>query len=183
MAAEQKLRVFFKEYKSGWDIFLGRDRWEFHEGSYEDAYHRALLIAEKEDLDMVVVDPPDPTAFTMPNGSQTDPRARERKEYLKSIGAKFPGPVEYWAMQGNLPEVQRELDRGHDINEVSESGETPLYSAVASNELLTIEFLLMHGADFYGRSSEGMTALDLARKYNMVEMVQFLERWEKTINK
>ena len=65
---------------------------------------------------------------------------------------------------------------GADVNASAWRGGTPLMMAVASDQVDMLRILLEKGANRAAKSSNGMTALDFAKKKNATEMVALLEK-------
>jgi ankyrin repeat protein len=83
-----------------------------------------------------------------------------------------------WAAIGNRVEMARLLiQRGADVNHVDKKGMTPLLYAASIDfgNSAMIDLLLQSGAQTSARTKEGLTALDLARKYNHTHLLQSLE--------
>ena len=75
----------------------------------------------------------------------------------------------YQAVINNRPEVARLLiERGAKVNAVDKRGMTPLLYAASTDygDASIVNLLLKAGADPAARTKEGLTATDLARKYN-----------------
>jgi ankyrin repeat protein len=70
------------------------------------------------------------------------------------------------------------LDRGADVNVQDKLGMTPLLWAASSNfgDAQMIELLLASGAAADARNKDGLTALELARKYGHTTLAAALER-------
>jgi len=82
-----------------------------------------------------------------------------------------------WAAISNRLDIARLLiQRGAD-NHVDKKGMTPLRYAASIDygDPAMIELLLKSGAQAGARTKEGLTALDLARKYNHTHLVASLE--------
>ncbi len=82
------------------------------------------------------------------------------------------------AVLGNLVEIARLLiQRGADVNRVDTFGMTPLLYAASIDfgDSAMIDLLLKSGARPDARTKEGLTALDLARKYNHTHLFARLE--------
>ena len=78
-------------------------------------------------------------------------------------GAIVPSsPIEYWAAVGNLEQVQRAIDDGHDINASDNAGYTALHAAAENNHITIAKLLLQHGASKTAAVSSGETPADLA---------------------
>jgi ankyrin repeat protein len=87
-----------------------------------------------------------------------------------------------WAAIGNHAEVAKVLiARGADVNHVDKKGFTPLLYAASIDygDSAMIELLLKSGAKADAKSPEGMTALDLARKYHHTGLAEILSRGTK----
>jgi len=83
-----------------------------------------------------------------------------------------------WAAIGNRVEMARLLiERGADVNHVDNNGMTPLLYAASIDfgDAAMVELLLRSGAHANARTKEGLTALDLARKYRHTHLLGSLE--------
>jgi ankyrin repeat protein len=83
-------------------------------------------------------------------------------------------PLLAWAAIGNELKVARLLiSRGANVNLVDKKGMTPLLYAASIDfgDSVMIDLLLKAGADPMARTKEGLTANDLARKYNHRHLV------------
>jgi len=69
------------------------------------------------------------------------------------------------------------IQRGADVNHIDKKGMTPLLYAASIDfsDASMIDLLLRSGAKPGMRTKEGLTALDLARKYNHVRLRASLE--------
>ncbi|UFP93192.1 ankyrin repeat domain-containing protein [Gloeobacter morelensis] len=85
-------------------------------------------------------------------------------------------PLVEAAAAGRLPEVERLLAGGLEIDGRDESGWTPLIAAAASGREQTVAYLLQKGADLNARDSSGYTALGYARAGRFTRIVDLLTR-------
>jgi ankyrin repeat protein len=84
-----------------------------------------------------------------------------------------------WAAIANRVDMARLLiQRGADVNHVDKKGMTPLLYAASIDfgDSAMIDLLLKSGASVAVRSKEGLTALDLARKYKHTHLMASLQR-------
>ena len=72
------------------------------------------------------------------------------------------GPLHDAARMGDRTLIQELLDGGADVNELDETGETPLLAAALAGQTKTMDFLLQRKADYKARNDRGMTALHAA---------------------
>jgi ankyrin repeat protein len=82
-----------------------------------------------------------------------------------------------WAVISNRADVARLLiERGANVNHVDKKGMTPLLYAASIDfgDSAMIDLLLRSGAHPDARTKEGLTALDLARKYGHTHLVASL---------
>jgi ankyrin repeat protein len=83
-----------------------------------------------------------------------------------------------WAVTANRTQMARLLiDRGADVNHADKKGMTPLLYAASIDfgNSTVVDLLLKSGAKTNARTREGLTALDLARKYNHANLLPSLE--------
>jgi ankyrin repeat protein len=83
-----------------------------------------------------------------------------------------------WAAIANRVDMARLLiARGADVNHVDKKGMTPLLYAASIDfgDAAMIDLLLKSGARPNARTKEGLTALDLARKYQHIHLVASLQ--------
>ena len=83
-----------------------------------------------------------------------------------------------WAAIANRVDMARLLiERGADVNHVDKKGMTPLLYAASIDfgDSAMVDLLLKSGARDDARTKEGLTALDLARKYNHTHLLASLE--------
>jgi len=82
-----------------------------------------------------------------------------------------------WAAIANRVDMARLLiERGADVNHVDKKGMTPLLYAASIDfgDAAMIDLLLKSGARRSARTKEGLTALELARKYNHTHLLASL---------
>jgi ankyrin repeat protein len=76
--------------------------------------------------------------------------------------AALAGPLHDAARTGDDMLIQTLLDGGAGINELDETGETPLLSAALAGQTTTVDLLLKRQADASLRNDRGMTVLHAA---------------------
>jgi len=76
-----------------------------------------------------------------------------------------------------LPIVQALLAHGADPGYAPPGGKTPLMFAAMFNRLEITNLLLAQGIDIDAKSSEGLSALELAQKIGAADTVAALEGW------
>ena len=75
----------------------------------------------------------------------------------------FAGPIHDAVMNGDIDEVQWQLEAGVDVNEESSKGLTPLHYAASSGHNDIVELLIERGANVNATDSgKGGTPLDYA---------------------
>ncbi|BAC90828.1 ankyrin repeat domain-containing protein [Gloeobacter violaceus] len=85
-------------------------------------------------------------------------------------------PLVEAAAAGRLPEAERLLAGGLEIDARDESGWTPLIAAAASGREQMVAFLIQKGADVNARDTSGYTALSHARAGRFTRIVELLTR-------
>jgi len=83
----------------------------------------------------------------------------------------------------SLPVVRALLGAGADVNRVEtheNSRETPLMTGAMQGNLTLVKLLVKAGATVHARSSNGDSALDLARRCRRQKVVEFLEAVQLT---
>lgn len=83
-----------------------------------------------------------------------------------------------WAVLANQADVaELLLEHGADVNHADQHGMTPLLYAASIDygDSRVVDLLLKHGARRDARTLEGLTALDLARKYRHTHLLKSLE--------
>ena len=98
---------------------------------------------------------------------------REHEKGGKGIGQS--SLIHDAALDGDIDEVQRQLDAGVDPNLKSSKGATPLFYAVYGGHLEIVELLITRGADVNALYLNGNSVLDQAHNYDDQEMVELLE--------
>lgn len=83
------------------------------------------------------------------------------------------GPLHDAARIGDRTLIQKLLDGGADVNELDETGETPLLAAALAGQTKTVDFLLQRKADHTARNDRGMTALHAAAFVGDAEVVAY----------
>ena len=87
------------------------------------------------------------------------------------------------ATQGDVQigKMLMEFDAHLDVNVQTNLGNTPAHVAAGRNKREFLEFLLAAGARVDIQNNENKTLLDVAREKNHLEIVEFLENYEKNI--
>jgi len=76
------------------------------------------------------------------------------------VGTAFAGPIHDAAKNGDLADVQAELDKGADVNAKDADGWTPLYFAANGGHKEIVELLIAKGASVNAKNVDGETPLD-----------------------
>ena len=97
---------------------------------------------------------------------------REHEKGGKGIGQS--SLIHDAALDGDIDEVQRQLDAGVDPNLKNSKGATPLFYAVYGGHLEIVELLITRGADVNAVYLNN-SVLDQAHSYDDQEMVELLE--------
>ena len=97
---------------------------------------------------------------------------REHEKGGKGIGQS--SLIHDAALDGDIDEVQRQLDAGVDPNLKSSKGANPLFYAVYGGHLEIVELLITRGADVNAVYLNN-SVLDQAHSYDDQEMVELLE--------
>ncbi len=85
------------------------------------------------------------------------------------------GPIHDAVMNGNIDEVQWQLDAGVDVNEESSNGLTPLHYAASAGHNDIVELLIERGANVNATDSgKGATPLDYAHWGDHEEVIETL---------
>jgi ankyrin repeat protein len=89
-------------------------------------------------------------------------------------------PLHYACTNGHLEIAEFLLNKGAEVNAVSNSDTTPLMMAIRSGNIQLVRLLLDRGADLQIRNHQGFSAIDVADLFNQVEISRGLRsRWEK----
>lgn len=89
-------------------------------------------------------------------------------------------PLHYACTNGHLQVAEFLLDKGAQVNALSDSDTTPLMMAVRTGNIQLVRLLLDRGADLQIRNHQGFSAIDVADLFNQEEISKGLRsRWEK----
>jgi len=80
------------------------------------------------------------------------------------VGTVFADPIHDVAWKGDLAGVQRELNKGADVNAMDDDAWTPLNYAAFVGHKEIAELLIAAGADVNAKDDDGKTPLDWAEK-------------------
>jgi ankyrin repeat protein len=92
---------------------------------------------------------------------------------LVLVGSAFADPIHDAAWDGDLADVQAELDKGADVNAKDEQGYTPLHNAAEGHKEI-VELLIAKGADVNAKDESGGTPLLAAARYGRKEVAKLL---------
>ena len=87
-------------------------------------------------------------------------------------------PLESAIVGGRDWQVKVALQRGDDVNERNEDGETPLHQAARRGNLEVARLLVEHGAVIQAKTENGKTALQMAKEKNQTETIEYLKSLE-----
>ena len=76
------------------------------------------------------------------------------------VGTALADPIHDAARRGDLARVQRELDKGADVNAKDVDGCTPLFGAAVFGKNEIAELLIAKGANVNAKNNGGETPLD-----------------------
>jgi cytohesin len=101
--------------------------------------------------------------------------SKEIVELLTAKGATAISTIHLAARAGDLAKVKNLVEAGTDVNVKDKGGETPLFSAVISDNSDVAKFLISEGADVNAKDNIGVTPLNFATrargKKDMVELL------------
>ncbi len=99
--------------------------------------------------------------------------------FLSSLPGFIPvASIEYWAcIAGDTAtaKLKKAIQDGANVNQSNELGYTPLHAAAENGRLENAKILLQCGAILDAKTTDGLTALDLARTNGNAELVSLLE--------
>ena len=81
------------------------------------------------------------------------------------VGTAFADPIHDVAWKGDLAGVQRELNKGADVNARGFLGSTPLHNAARWGHKEVAKLLIAKGADVNAKDNRGLTPLDWAEDF------------------
>jgi len=90
------------------------------------------------------------------------------------VTTAFAGPIHTAAEKGDLARVQKELDKGVDVNATKKDGTTPLHHAAWEGHKEIVELLIAKGADVNAKSDDGYTPLHDAAWEGQKEIAELL---------
>ena len=100
------------------------------------------------------------------------------KKGFKTDSATFSKSLYMASDGGHINVIEFSLQNGANINwQTEDSKTTPLMIAGDRNQIETVKFLLGHGADPHLKDKNGLTALDMANRYNKKEIVELLRKY------
>lgn len=88
--------------------------------------------------------------------------------------AQRVAPVHAAATVRDLESMKLLLERGADANAKQQMDFTPFHGAASRGDLEMAKLLLAHGAKADAKTSDGMSAADVAAKYNQPAFVEWL---------
>ena len=97
--------------------------------------------------------------------------------HIRSTASAKWVPLHFASCNGNANIVQLLLDRGADINALSNVHNTPLYLASRGGHPEVTRVLLKHGADVHIRGEDGRTPFETAILNKHVEVAQILSEY------
>ena len=90
------------------------------------------------------------------------------------VGTVFADPIHDVAWKGDLAGVQRELNKGADVNAMDDDAWTPLHYAATYDHKETAKLLTVKGVDVNTKNDEGETALHQAAHGGHKEVAELL---------
>ncbi len=98
------------------------------------------------------------------------------------VGTVFADPIHDVAWKGDLAGVQRELNKGADVNAMDDDAWTPLHYAATYDHKETAKLLTVKGVDVNTKNDEGETALHQAAHGGHKEVAEMLIAKEADVN-
>lgn len=153
-----------------WDARVG-------EPATPDRYYRPVTQAEAVEVLNAFVRLR-PETYAPRFGPEVPPPRPELNFLLLGMG-EFALHRAAWSW--NFTRVKQLVEAGHDVNQRTEEGTTPLMGAVSEKHTEMCRFLIEHGADVTvrlpsdGWGTDNWTLLRLARKNGVAEIVQLLK--------
>jgi ankyrin repeat protein len=92
------------------------------------------------------------------------------------VGTALAGPIHIAAKSGELARIQKELDKGTDVNAKNNNGDTPLLRALLFGHEEVAALLIAAGADVNAKTDAGVTPLDDAIAVNRTETADLLRK-------
>ncbi len=86
------------------------------------------------------------------------------------------------AEAGHAEAVEKLLERGADVNQKNDIGQTPLMAAAAAGDEAMVEDFISAGADVNAKDPEGATALLLASRKGRAGIVELLLKHQADVN-
>lgn len=150
---EQNNELAFKEFKRQAQTHIRRKKWECFSG---DAIQQLLTLSYREFIERMDADQQFANTILL----------EVAQHYGKVTNARLI--------------VLNAIEHGADINiRTAAAGETPLMLAAQNGNRTIVELLLQQGANMHARTTQGKTALDLARDKRDMAIVRSLERYSR----
>ncbi|HTJ94927.1 MAG TPA: ankyrin repeat domain-containing protein [Pararobbsia sp.] len=134
------------------------------------------LLAENQDVDLEAVDPAGENALMMAAINQDMPMVQTLLAKDAEVNKKGWSPLHYAASAGDDNIVKVLLDHSAYIDAGSPNGSTPLMMAAAAGHDTTLKLLLDEGADPTIKNQLGLTAADIAKRYNHADIADGLSK-------
>lgn len=126
-------------------------------------YQHTLLIEAVKSNDLAMA------KLLLSRGANVGAKAGLTKCTALHVSAKYSGKTEAGG------EIMRLLiEKEAEVDAVDTQGQTPLHRAAYADNAEGVRILLARGADMGPRDKEGMTALDIAEKWNRKAIIQLL---------
>ena len=98
------------------------------------------------------------------------------------VGCAFADPIHDVAWKGDLAGVQRELNKGADVNARGFLGSTPLHNAARWGHKKVAELLISRGAEVNAKDEDGWTPLHQAAHGGHKEVAEMLIAKDADVN-